>query len=85
MDRFDDWTGENTVSDKNRKKIDLESLLRRSREWIANAAPDELRALHEEQRESWARGELGVGSDRDKADARDRYRAEQRGRTHLLD
>jgi hypothetical protein len=50
---------------------ELTKLLAESKARVATMTKDELDAMYRLQRESWVRGEMGMGSDADEA----RYRA----------
>lgn len=50
-------------------RADLEETIRKSKERFDALSPEAQEAILQEQRQSWARGELGMGSDADEARA----------------
>lgn len=63
----------------------LERMLELSRKWWASASEEEKEKMLEEQRRSWARGEMGMGSDRDEAEYRQALRDEDVEKLKQLD
>lgn len=53
----------------------LEALIEKAREWDRTATPAEKEEMRRRQRESWVRGEMGIGSDADEAEYRRRMKA----------
>lgn len=51
------------------------ALLKRSAEAFNAMSPEEQEHMLRLQRESWVRGEMGIGNDADEAAAREAYRA----------
>ena len=53
---------------------ELLELIRKSVKWFEALSPEEKEAHLKAQRESWVRGEMGIGSDQDEAEYRDKMR-----------
>jgi hypothetical protein len=57
-----------------RPERDIDALLKRAFAHVAAMTPEERAAMYQAQRESWVRGEMGIGNDADEARARAMYR-----------
>lgn len=62
-------------------KAKIDDLIKEAIERMKQMSPDEIEAMRLAQRESWVRGEMGIGSDADEAAYREAYRS-QRGTGH---
>lgn len=56
------------------ERPELSEMIAKSVAWFKSLTPEEQEAHRREQRESWVRGEMGIGSDADEA----KYRAAMR-------
>ena len=56
-------------------KKPIEQMLAEAKAHVAAMTPAELAAMHSEQRASWVRGEMGLGSDADEQRWRAAFRA----------
>jgi hypothetical protein len=48
--------------------VSLTQMLEQAKKWWASASEEERERMLAEQRRSWVRGEMGMGSDRDEAE-----------------